>query len=255
MSKKQLKIAVLTSGGVDSSVALKLLQSEGHDVTAFYLKIWLEDELSFLGDCPWEQDLSYLNEICATGNIPLRVINFQREYHAKVVGYALREIRAGRTPNSDMICNSKVKFGSFFDVVGKEFDMVASGHYANKTKKNRLYYLTKAKDALKDQTYFLARLTQKQLKKSIFPLGTYQKKQIRKIAKDLELPNKNRKDSQGICFLGKIKYNDFVRQYLGEKKGDLIDWDNGKKLGSTEVIGFLQLDNVKALSFQVVHGL
>lgn len=221
----------MASGGVDSSVALKLLQQQGHDVTAFYLKIWLEDELKFLGDCPWEEDLRYLREICSTSHIPLKIINLQKEYHREVVSYALREIKKGRTPNSDLLCNSKIKFGKFYQKIGAEFDLIASGHYADKKIIKGVHYLKKAKDSLKDQTYFLAYLSQEQLKRAIFPLGRYLKKNVRTLAKEFGLPNQARRDSQGICFLGQIKYNDFVRYHLGEKPGDLVNFDSGEKMG------------------------
>lgn len=226
-----MKIAVLASGGVDSSVVLKLLQEQGHQVTAFYLKIWLEDELSFLGECPWEDDLAYLRDICTQNNIPLQIIPLQKEYHQEVVGYALEEVKAGRTPNSDLMCNSKVKFGKFYEKIDSEFDLIASGHYADKEIINGIHYLKKAKDSFKDQTYFLAHLNQSQLKRAIFPLGPYLKSEVRELASRYNLPNQSRKDSQGICFLGKIKYNDFIRHHLGERPGDFINADTGEKVG------------------------
>lgn len=242
-----MKIAVLASGGVDSSVVLKLLQEQGHEVTAFYLKIWLEDELSFLGSCPWEEDLGYLREICAAGGIPLKIVNLQKEYHEEVVAYALREIRAGRTPNSDLLCNSKVKFGKFYDVIGDQFDAVATGHYADKTVEGDKHYLSRAKDTWKDQTYFLAHLNQSQLKRAIFPLGPYLKSEVRDMAARFDLPNKNRKDSQGICFLGQIKYNEFVRHHLGEKTGDLINFDTGEKMGEHKGYWFFTIGQRKGI--------
>ena len=119
-----MRIAMLISGGVDSSVALRLLQEAGHDVSAFYMKIWLEDELAFLGECPWEEDLSYVRAVCETAGVPLQVVPFQKEYWERVVATTLTEVRAGRTPNPDMLCNSRIKFGAFFDAVGKNFDKI-----------------------------------------------------------------------------------------------------------------------------------
>src|SRR5687767_9205175 len=115
-----MKIAVLTSGGVDSSVALRLLQDEGHEVTAFYLKIWLEDELAYLGDCPWEEDLAYVRKICEEHHVPLEVVPFQKEYWERVVKETVKEVEAGRTPNPDMLCNARIKFGAFFDYLLQE---------------------------------------------------------------------------------------------------------------------------------------
>ncbi|MBI5754037.1 tRNA 2-thiouridine(34) synthase MnmA [Candidatus Peregrinibacteria bacterium] len=230
-----MKIAVLTSGGVDSSVALKLLQEQGHDVTAFYLKIWLEDELSFLGaNCPWEEDLKYLRAICGKNKIPLEVISMQKEYFDTVVSYTISEVKAGRTPNPDVMCNNNIKFGLFLKKISKSFEKIATGHYAEVYKKFGIYYLKKTPDPIKDQTYFLSNLKQKQLARLTFPLGKLAKEQVRKLAKKYHLPNQDRKDSQGICFLGKFKYSDFIKHYLGTKIGDIIEFETGKKLGTHE---------------------
>ena len=125
-----MKIAMLISGGVDSSVSLRLLRDAGHDITAFYLKIWLEDELAFLGECPWEDDLKYVRAVCEEAGVPLEIANLQKEYWDEVVSYVIAEARAGRTPNPDVLCNSRIKFGMFYDRFGKDFDKVATGHYA-----------------------------------------------------------------------------------------------------------------------------
>lgn len=227
-----MKIAVLLSGGVDSSVALKLLKEQGHELTAFYLKIWLEDELSFLGECPWEQDLEYVRSICAQEGVPLQVLSLQDEYHKEVVSYTLEEIKAGRTPNPDMLCNRRIKFGLALDKIGKEYDKIATGHYAQVIHSENCTRLLRTPDAVKDQTYFLAYLTQEQLQKVLFPLGNYTKQEVRQLAQTYGLPTAHRKDSQGICFLGKIKFVDFIKQYLGEKPGDLIEAESGKVVGT-----------------------
>lgn len=229
-----MKIAVLVSGGVDSSVALKLLKDQGHDLKAFYLKIWLEDELSFLGDCPWEEDLKYVREICERENVPLEIVPFQKQYFETVVNYTINEVKSGRTPNPDIMCNNHIKFGRFIEEYGHKFDKVATGHYAQIEEENGIYYLKKAPDKIKDQTYFLARLNQDQLGKALFPIGHLQKDEVRKLAEKFNLPNKNRKDSQGICFLGKFRYNDFIRHYLGEQRGDIVEYETGKKLAHHE---------------------
>lgn len=231
-----MKIAVLTSGGVDSSVALRLLKDQGHELTAFYLKIWLEDDLQFLGDCPWENDLNYVRKICEEINVPLEVVPMQREYFDKVVGYTIEEVKAGRTPNPDIMCNSMIKFGIFLDKIGADFDKVASGHYAQTQDENDVTYLKQSPDPIKDQTYFLSRLTQAQLSRLVFPIGGLFKSEVRELAEKYNLPNKDRKDSQGICFLGKFKYNEFIKNYLGEKKGDILEFETGNKVG--EHLGF-----------------
>jgi tRNA-5-taurinomethyluridine 2-sulfurtransferase len=226
-----LKIAVLLSGGVDSSVALRLLKERGHDLTAFYLKIWLQDEYSFLGECPWEEDLKYAREVCEQANVPLKVISLQTEYWDSVVSYTIDEIKEGRTPNPDIFCNSLIKFGKFYDRIDKTFEKVASGHYATIQEVNGRFLLKRSPDPVKDQTYFLAYLTQAQISRAAFPVGEYKKEKIREFAKKFDLPNKERRDSQGICFLGQIKFNDFIKHHLGEKKGDIINIDSGEKIG------------------------
>ncbi len=228
-----MKIAVLLSGGVDSSVALRILKDQGHDLTAFYLKIWLQDEFSFLGDCPWEEDLKFVKAVCEQNNIPLEILSLQNEYWDSVVTYTIAEIKEGRTPNPDMFCNSLIKFGQFYDKIDSTFEKVASGHYAKVVydRDSEMYQLKQSPDLIKDQTYFLAYLTQKQLSRAYFPIGDFDKKQIRRMAEDFNLPNKKRKDSQGICFLGQVKFNEFVKHHLGEIAGDIIDVDTNKKVG------------------------
>ena len=229
-----MKIAVLTSGGVDSSVALRLLKEQGHQLTAFYLKIWLEDELSHLADCPWEQDLQYVRQICEEIDVPLEIVPMQKEYFDTVVAYTLEEVKAGRTPNPDIMCNSNIKFGLFLDKIDSSYEKIATGHYAQVLEEDGSFYLKQAPDPVKDQTYFLANLSQAQLSRVTFPIGQYSKEEVRALAEKYDLPNKTRKDSQGICFLGKFKYSDFIKHYLGEKPGDILDYESGEKLGQHE---------------------
>jgi len=227
-----MKIAVLVSGGVDSSVALRLLLEAGHEVTAFYLKIWLEDELSFLGECPWEDDLSYVKAVCEQAHVPLEIVPFQKEYWERVVAYTIDEVKNGRTPNPDMLCNARIKFGAFYDFIGERFEKIATGHYARVAEKDGIFFLKKTPDAIKDQTYFLSQLDQKQLSRALFPIGEYTKKEVRALAQRFHLSNASRKDSQGICFLGKIPFPEFLKYHLGEKKGDLVEYETGKILGT-----------------------
>ena len=225
-----MKIAVLLSGGVDSSVAMKLLKDEGHDLTAFYLKIWLQDEFSFLGECPWEEDLEYARGVCEQLNVPLEVLPLQNEYWDTVVKYTLTEIKEGRTPNPDIFCNSLIKFGQFYSKIDPSFEKVASGHYA-RVESNGKFTLKRSPDPVKDQTYFLAYLTQQQLSRALFPIGKFNKSEIRELAENSDLPNKARKDSQGICFLGQIKFAEFIKHHLGVMKGEIVDIDTGKVMG------------------------
>ena len=226
-----MKIAVLLSGGVDSSVALRLLKGKGHDLTAFYLKIWLQDEFSFLGECPWEEDLKYARGVCDQVDVPLEVIPLQTEYWDNVVSYTISEIKEGRTPNPDIFCNSLIKFGQFYEKIDPSFEKVASGHYTRVEEVNNRYLLKISPDKIKDQTYFLAYLTQQQLSRALFPIGEFKKSEIRNLAEKYNLPTMARRDSQGICFLGQIKFKEFIKHHLGEIKGDIIDIDSGNVMG------------------------
>jgi len=226
-----MKIAVLASGGVDSSVALHLLREQGHDLTAFYLKIWLEEELSFLGECPWEEDLFYVEKLCKKLDIPLQVVSMQEAYLSLVVSYTIDSVKSGRTPNPDILCNQRIKFGAFFNKIDKNFDRVATGHYAQIERLDGVSRLTRANDPVKDQTYFLSSLDQSQLGRVMFPIGHLTKNEVRELAEKYDVPAKDRKDSQGICFLGKIKFKEFLWHHLGVKYGDIVEFESGKKLG------------------------
>ena len=247
-----MKVAVLVSGGVDSSVALALLQQQGHDVTAFYLKIWLEDEMSFLGDCPWNEDLEYAQSVCKQLNVPLEIVSLQQEYHARVVKYAINEVKNGRTPNPDIFCNNMIKFGAFYEQIGHRYDAIATGHYADTVVVGGTVFLQLTPDTIKDQTYFLARLTEDQLQKVIFPIGKYTKKEVRELAHTFNLPTKERKDSQGLCFLGKIKYRDFIKEHVGTQKGSLIVHETGEKKGEHDGFWFYTIGQRQGI--RLSHG-
>lgn len=247
-----MKIAVLLSGGVDSSVVLRTLQEEGgHQLTAFYLKVWLEEEMAFLGDCPWEDDLRYARAVCEQAGVPLEVVPLQRQYHDRVVAYTIAELRAGRTPSPDIFCNQQIKFGAFNDEVaatfGASFDKIASGHYARIDEDAGRYWLLKGVDPVKDQTYFLSHLSQQQLSRCLFPIGGLQKEEVRDRARQFELPNQDRRDSQGICFLGKIRYNDFVAAHLGEQPGQIREHGTERVLGEHRGFWFHTIGQRKGL--------
>lgn len=237
------KVAMLLSGGVDSSVALNLLVRQGYDVTAFYLKIWLEDELAHLGQCPWEDDYRVCTEVCEQAGVQLESISLQQEYKEKVLSYTINEAKSGRTPNPDIMCNSRVKFGCFYDAIStRDFDFVATGHYAQLHKtdssEGTVKKLLRAPDPVKDQSYFLAALTREQLGRVIFPIGHLEKSEVRDLASDYDLPNKNRPDSQGLCFLGKVRFDEFLSNYLGTDPGDIIDAETHEVIGKHNGIWF-----------------
>ena len=225
-----MKIAVLASGGVDSTVALHILKEQGHDLTAFYLKVWMEDDTGW-GDCPWEEDVEYVFQIGKQLDIPVKVLSMQKEYWDRVVDYTIKTVKAGLTPNPDMMCNRLVKFGAFQEKAGNEFDKIATGHWAKLTEDNGRTRLHIGKDRFKDQTYFLGQMTYEQIEHALFPLGDYTKPEIRRMALEQNFANAQRKDSQGICFLGKINYHDFIKKYLGEQPGTIIDKDSGDIIG------------------------
>ena len=233
-----MKTAVLLSGGVDSSVALSLLADQGHDLHAFYLKVWLEDEVAYLGDCPWEEDLQFVRVVCKQFDVPLTIVPLQIQYLERVVSHALHELRSGLTPSPDIFCNQRIKFGAFFDCIDESFGKVASGHHAQIATSNGDCVLKRGADPVKDQTYFLSNLSQSQLAKILFPIGHLHKSQVREVADRIELPNRARKDSQGICFLGKIRYRDFIQFHLGTQPGDIIDQTSDRRLGEHEGFWF-----------------
>lgn len=221
------KVFVGMSGGVDSSLTASLLIEQGYHVTGVYMKNWTQDLPGM--KCPWADDLADAKRVAVQLNIDLLVFDFQKEYKQKVVDYMIDEYKLGRTPNPDIMCNQEVKFKLFLELsLQKGADFIATGHYA-RTKDGKL--LT-AKDSLKDQTYFLYRIDSKALEKTIFPLGEYTKKEVRKMAEDRGLYTANKKDSVGICFVGKVGIRDFLSQYVKEKAGEIIDKQTGKIIGS-----------------------
>ena len=243
-----MSLAVLLSGGVDSSVALyRLAQEYSGKITAFYLKIWLEDELAHLGDCPWEDDLKYARAVCHQLQVPLEVIPLQSEYWQLVVEETVSSLRKGHTPSPDILCNRRIKFGAFMDMHGSAFDAIASGHYAQLLKSPEQVTLLKGADPDKDQTYFLSHLHQDQVSKLIFPIGSLPKSEVRQWAIKANLPNHSRPDSQGICFLGKIPFNEFVEFHLGTNPGPIREWQTGKKLGQHRGLWFHTIGQRKGL--------
>lgn len=244
------RVAVLVSGGVDSSVALHLLKHQGfRHIQAFYLKIWLEDDFAFLGDCPWEEDMHFARAVCEPLDIPLQIVSLQQAYHDRVVRHAVAELKAGRTPSPDIHCNQQVKYGAFFEHVQQNFDAIATGHYAQ-TEWDSQAEVTRmllSPDPIKDQTYFLSGLSQQQVDKALFPLAPYTKPEVRQLAGMFGLATESRKDSQGICFLGKLKFRDFVREHLGEQPGDIVNIEDRQVLGQHQGYWFHTIGQRKGL--------
>lgn len=228
-----MKILVALSGGVDSSVAALLLKQQGFDVKAAYMKTWVnEDASSAFGDCPWHQDVRDAEQVCKKIGVDFEVVDFIREYHEEIVEYMVEGYRRGITPNPDVMCNRKMKFGKFLDYAKKiGRDIVATGHYcASVENPDGTKDLVMGADPGKDQSYFLAMITREQLKSAMFPIGSLLKSEVREIARMNGLCNSEKRDSQGICFLGKVKIQDFLRNFIEEKPGDIID-AKGRVLG------------------------
>ena len=221
------RVVVGLSGGVDSSVAAYLLKEQGYDVHALFMKNWEDHEGTLTSSCTWEDDWLFAQMVATKLDIPLHFVDFSKEYKKRVVDYMFSEYQKGRTPNPDVLCNREVKFDLFVREAEKyNADYVATGHYCSKasfTKNGQtIHSLLAGADNNKDQSYFLCQITQAQLAKSLFPLGKIEKPKVRKIADELQLATAQRKDSQGICFVGKVDLPQFLQQRLQPKKGDII---------------------------------
>lgn len=223
-------VMVAMSGGVDSSLTAALLLEQGYRVSGAYMKNWARDEDSDIFDCPWAQDVYDASQVADQLGIPFRVFDLRKEYKQRVVDYMVAEYQAGRTPNPDIMCNQEMKFGLFWDLAKENgADFVATGHYS-RTQNNQLLA---GVDTHKDQSYFLYRMPTGALAHALMPVGELTKPQVRAEAAKRNLFTAAKKDSQGICFIGKVKLKDFLRQYMTVEPGDLID-QNGKVVGSHE---------------------
>jgi len=224
------KVFVGLSGGVDSSVSAALLKEQGYEVTGVFIKVWQPDFLA----CTWKEDRLDAIRVAAHLDIPFMTLDLEKEYKESVVNYMVSEYSAGRTPNPDVMCNKTIKFGAFLKkALELGADYVATGHYARNifNEKTKLYEFYAGVDSNKDQSYFLWTLNQEQLKHILFPVGEYEKPQVREIAKKFGLLTATKKDSQGLCFVGKLDMKDFLKHFIPEKRGDVL---NEKK----EVIGY-----------------
>ena len=240
-----MNIAALLSGGVDSSVVVHLLKEQGFTPTLFYIKIGMDDDE--LLHCSSEEDIEMASLIARKYGCKLEVVDLHKDYWDNVVSYTIDKVKQGLTPNPDVMCNKLIKFGVFEQRVGKEFDKTATGHYATTFQKDGKTYLGTAKDPIKDQTDFLAQINYLQVSKLMFPIGHLMKSEVRDIALSASLPSAKRQDSQGICFLGKVNYNDFIRRYLGEKEGPIVEFGTGKILGKHKGYWFHTVGQRKGL--------
>lgn len=237
-----MNIAALVSGGVDSSVVVYQLKEMGITPTIFYIMIGMDDS-----ECPKEEDIEITSYIAKKYGCKMEVVNLQQEYFDRVVNYTIETVRKGLTPNPDVMCNKMIKFGAFNEKWGKDFDKIATGHYCTTTNIENKVWLSTAKDKIKDQTDFLAQISYSQLEKIKFPVGNLTKQEVRTIAEKEKMPSAFRKDSQGICFLGKINYNDFIKRYLGEKEGEIVELETGKILGKHKGFWFHTIGQRKGL--------
>ena len=274
MNIQNKKIAVLLSGGVDSSVVLYELVRQGLHPDCFYIKIGPEEDEEW--DCSSEEDLEMATAVSHKYGCRLEVIDCHQEYWDQVTRYTMEKVRAGLTPNPDVMCNRLIKFGAFHEKRGHAYDLIATGHYAqteeetvqDETEENTvlgktdettvlgefgspktLKWLCTSPDPVKDQTDFLAQIYDWQLQKALFPIGHMMKDEVREIAEREHLVNAKRKDSQGICFLGKINYNDYIRRYLGEQPGDVVELETGKKIGQHRGLWFHTIGQRHGLGF------
>lgn len=254
MDKSKIKVVVGLSGGVDSSVAAYLLKEEGYDVLGVFMINWHDTSVTISDECPWLEDSNDALMVAEKLGIPFQVVDLSEQYHKKVVDYMFSEYEQGRTPNPDVLCNREIKFAEFMDVALElGADYVATGHYAQKGEVEvdgkKVFQLIAGKDNNKDQSYFLCQLSQEQLAKTLFPIGDISKPRVREIAKEQDLITADKKDSQGICFVGKVKLPDFLKQQLKPKDGDIVELEKNASIYQNRLVKFdSKEDELKYLS-------
>ncbi len=226
MKEKKLVVVGL-SGGVDSSVAAYILKREGYEVVGMFMKNWHDGQLTLSGECPWKEDIADAEKVADKLGIHFEAVDLSEIYKEKVVDYMISEYRRGRTPNPDVLCNREIKFDAFMDVAMElGADYVATGHYSRRSVSpiagKDIYHLLSGVDRNKDQSYFLCQLTQEQLSKSLFPIGELTKPGVRRIAREQGFVTAGKKDSQGICFVGKVRLPDFLQAYLAPRQGEVV---------------------------------
>jgi tRNA-specific 2-thiouridylase len=225
------RVVVGLSGGVDSSVTAYLLQQQGYEVIGLFMKNWHDDSVTISNDCPWLEDSNDAMLVAEKLNIPFQVVDLSEQYKTRIVDYMFNEYEKGRTPNPDVLCNREIKFDVFMKIaLDLNADFVATGHYCRKAEEEiggeTVYKLLAGKDNNKDQSYFLCQLSQEQLAKALFPVGELTKPEVREIAKEADLITAEKKDSQGLCFIGKVRLPEFLQQKLQPKAGEIVQIPN-----------------------------
>jgi tRNA-specific 2-thiouridylase len=241
------RVVVGLSGGVDSSVAAYLLQQQGYEVIGLFMKNWHDDSVTISNDCPWLEDSNDALLVAEKLGIPFQTVDLSEEYKEKIVDYMFNEYEKGRTPNPDVLCNREIKFDVFMKIaLSLGADYVATGHYCRKgeieVNGEKVYQLLAGVDNNKDQSYFLCQLSQEQLSKSLFPIGELTKPEVREIATQMELVTAEKKDSQGLCFIGKVRLPEFLQQKLQPKEGEIIQIDKNDPVYCYEMQAELSLE-------------
>ncbi|MBG7631267.1 MAG: tRNA 2-thiouridine(34) synthase MnmA, partial [Bacteroidetes bacterium] len=234
------RVIVGLSGGVDSSVAAYLLKEQGYEVIGLFMKNWHDDSVTISNECPWLEDSNDAMIVAEKLGIPFQVVDLSAEYKDRIVDYMFKEYEMGRTPNPDVLCNREIKFDVFLKIALElGADYVATGHYCRKGEEEingeQVYKLLAGKDNNKDQSYFLCQLSQEQLTKAMFPIGELTKPEVRKIAAEQDLITADKKDSQGLCFIGKVRLPEFLQQKLEPKEGVIVKVSNDSEIYNREI--------------------
>ena len=252
------RVIVGLSGGVDSSVAAYLLKQQGYEVIGLFMKNWHDDTVTISNECPWLEDSNDAMLVAEKLGIPFQVVDLSEQYKERIVDYMFREYEMGRTPNPDVLCNREIKFDVFMDIaMDLNADYVATGHYCRKSEQeidgDMVYSLLAGKDNNKDQSYFLCQLSQQQLSKALFPIGELNKSEVRAIAAELDLVTAEKKDSQGLCFIGKVRLPEFLQQQLKPKEGVIIQIPNDSTIYNREIPEFSNQEEALKFNSQKFH--
>ena len=258
---KKAKVVVALSGGVDSSVAAYLLKDQGYDLIGLFMKNWHDESVTISDECPWLEDSNDAMLVAEKLNIPFQVVDLSKDYKEKIIDYMFDEYSKGNTPNPDILCNREIKFDVFMDIaLSLGADYVATGHYSsikinNDNNNSVKYELHSGRDNSKDQSYFLCQLNQEQLSKILFPIGDLMKNEVREIARNNHLVTAEKKDSQGLCFVGKVSLPDFLQQKLKKKTGNIIEIPSNSKLFDKKINFVDENDRLLSLTNQIDYSL